>query len=73
MKMKDHSSVRLSTGSLTPTKYRNKITNERYEGGADDAGITFIDGIKFRRVFPVSVGQRPLLIRDDVLERISDG
>lgn len=62
------SDVQRSVASRTPTKYRNKITNERYEGGAGDAGIAYIDGIKFRRVFPVNVGQRPLLIRDDALE-----
>lgn len=70
MKMKEPSSARLRTDSPKPIKYRNKITDERYEGGGGDAGIAFIDGIKFRRVFPVNVGQRPLLIRDDSLERL---
>ena len=68
MKKKVPSSVLPRMASQTPTKYRNKITNERYEGGRGDAGIAFIDGVKFRRVFPVNVGQRPLLIRDDALE-----
>lgn len=70
MKKNIHSSVLHLTDSQT-IRYRNKITNEQYNGGSHDAGITYIDGVKFRRVFPVNVGQRSVLIRDDALERCS--
>lgn len=71
MKKNDLSSAQFPADSKKSTKYRNKITNEKYEGGSGEAGIAYIDGVKFRRVFPLNVGQRPILIRDDALEKYS--
>jgi hypothetical protein len=66
---KPTSGVHLRKDTTGPTKYRNKITNERFEGADGDGGVAYIDGVKFRRVFPVNVGQRPVLVRDDALEK----
>jgi len=67
---KPHSNVS-PVKAIVPTKYRNKITNECYESASGDGGIAYIDGVKFRKVFPVNIGQRPVLVRDDALEKYS--